>query len=72
MQRSLRISLDNGLPLRARRLAEDMVSLVFGGCAGVGQPCQSTADCCPAQSDRFVLTCALNQNTRAYACSYGS
>jgi hypothetical protein len=69
---SLKITLDNNLPVRARAVGAASMSQIFGGCAKAGHPCQSTSDCCPAQSDRTVLTCRLDQSTRQYLCRYGS
>jgi hypothetical protein len=69
---ALKITLDKNLPARARAVGVDALSRIFGGCAGVGQSCRSTADCCPAQSDRTVLTCRLDQISRQYTCRYGS
>jgi hypothetical protein len=69
---ALKITLNKNLPSRARALGAGAMSQVFGGCAQSGQPCQSTADCCPARSDHTVLTCRLDQISRHYTCRYGS
>ncbi len=41
-----RINLKD-LPSRARRLSEQDISMLFGGCTKTGGGCNSNKDCCP-------------------------
>ena len=46
MRRSVRINLDQDLPVRPAPLGEDAISQVFGGCVRNNGSCRYDHDCC--------------------------
>jgi len=48
------------------------MSQVYGGCAGAYQPCRVSTDCCPAQSDKYVLQCLYNPLNGTSTCRYAA
>jgi len=72
MRRAVRIALDTDLPPRPRAIDEVAMSQVYGGCAGAYQPCRVSTDCCPAQSDKYVLQCLYNPLNGTSTCRYAA
>jgi hypothetical protein len=64
MERSVTIRFDT-LPHRARALAQNTLSRVFGGCGMGGAACASSLTCCPG------FSCVTDRMTRQSYCSNG-